>query len=135
MHDLKYMVSICVALLVLGCDSEENLPVEIAGQWTGDISSPTADFCNLNILVNISQDGENVSGSFSLVEDASGAFQGTIDGDMFSGVLTSVFEGCIGTGNFSGSVSDDRIEISAPEITTAIPGCTFCQNNSIVLTR
>lgn len=75
--------------------------------------------------MNITHDGEDVAGTFTLIGDASGAFQGRVDRDMFSGVLTSVFEGCAGTGNFSGTVSENRIEISVPEITTSAQGALF----------
>jgi hypothetical protein len=126
---LVFVISFCD-------DSTSPNPLNIAGTWTGAISSPTAQSCNVNVTVVFTQSGTSFTGNFTIPGNATGVFQGSISGNSISGVFTEVaVNGCTGSGNFSGSASSNSINASVPSVTSSNPACQFCQQNTVSLTR
>ena len=124
-------------LLLAACSTtptDDVRSIDLEGTWKGSVTSPTAPACDRIIIMEFDQEGESFTGTFFLLDDASGTFEGTISNGELSGEVTSRYDSCTGTGNFTGTVTDDLIQIHAPIITTFDEGCEFCQDNELVLT-
>ena len=74
-------------------------------------------------------------GTFGLPAGASATFQGNIFEGSVSGTFTTTSAGCSGSGSFSGTLSGSQLTISIPTVTTIDLDCSFCQQNTVVLTR
>lgn len=110
----------------------------LAGNWQGTISSadPTCPVAgSQNLAGTFSQSGASFMGTFGLPAGASAVFQGNIFEGSVSGVFTTTSAGCSGSGSFSGTLSGSQLTISVPTVSTIDLDCSFCQQNTVVLTR
>jgi hypothetical protein len=110
----------------------------LAGNWQGTIASddPTCPVVgSQNMTGSFTQSGSIFMGTFGLPAGASATFQGNIFEGSVSGTFTTTSAGCSGSGSFSGTLSGSQLTISIPTVTTIDLDCSFCQQNTVVLTR
>ncbi|MBN1269957.1 MAG: hypothetical protein JXB04_10230 [Kiritimatiellae bacterium] len=86
------LLSLAVAMVMVGCDDDDDdddggggVPGSVAGAWSG-----TGNYVHNNVPItsfnlNLAQDGDNVSGSYSIKRDARDTMNGSVSGTASGG--------------------------------------------------
>ncbi len=103
-------------------------PAQVAGTWSGILAS--SNFQALAVVVQLTQTGSNVTGSWATPNDWNGTITGSVDTSSFAGTFTlsapnalGVGQRCTGTASVSGPASNgSTLRWTSPGFTGSCTG-------------
>ena len=100
---------LALALLVVSFGAMTALAADVAGKWTGTVTTPRGD---QQITFNFKVDGAALTGTVSTMRGDTDITEGKIDGDNISFVQVLSFNGNDIRINYTGKVDGDSIKFT-----------------------